>query len=143
MKIEGKNILVVGLARSGLAATNFLLAHGAQVTITDIKNRKELKKTISQVKKPVCYSLGGHHLKDFLNADMIVLSPGVTTQLPELREAAQQKIPIYSEVELAYRFLRGQIIGVTGSNGKTTTTAERENTHVWWQEISVLHSLIR
>lgn len=123
MEIEGKNILVVGLARSGLAATNFLLAHGAQVTITDIRSRKELKATISQIKKPVCYSLGGHHLKDFLNADMIVLSPGVTTQLPELREAAQQKIPIYSEVELAYRFLRGQIIGVTGSNGKTTTTA--------------------
>jgi UDP-N-acetylmuramoylalanine--D-glutamate ligase len=65
--------------------------------------------------------LGGHQIEDFLDADFIVLSPGVPSNLPELLKASERNIPIYSEVELAYRFLEGRIIGVTGSNGKTTT----------------------
>ncbi len=122
MRVANRNILVVGLARSGLAAANFLLARGARVTITDIKRQEALQEPISQLQGSARLSLGGHRLEDFLNADMIVLSPGVTTQLPELLEATRQDIPIYSEVELAYRFLQGRVIGVTGSNGKTTTT---------------------
>ncbi len=109
---------MVGLARSGLAAANFLLARGARVTITDIKRQEALQEPISQLQGSARLSLGGHRLEDFLNADMIVLSPGVTTQLPELLEATRQDIPIYSEVELAYRFLQGRVIGVTGSNGR-------------------------
>ncbi|TDI15921.1 MAG: UDP-N-acetylmuramoyl-L-alanine--D-glutamate ligase [Acidobacteria bacterium] len=121
MRVKDKKILVVGFARSGLSATNFLLERGGRVTITDTKTEEQLKDDISQLMMPPTLSLGGHRIKDFLDADFIVLSPGVPSNLPELLKASERNIPIYSEVELAYRFLKGRIIGVTGSNGKTTT----------------------
>lgn len=120
--MKDKKILVVGFARSGLSATNFLLERGGRVTITDTKTEEELKDYLPQLIMPPNLSLGGHRIKDFLEADFIVLSPGVPSNLPELLKASEGNIPIYSEVELAYRFLKGKIIGVTGSNGKTTTT---------------------
>lgn len=122
MRVTDKNILVVGFARSGLAAANFLLKRGARVAITDIRTEESLKAQISQLVGPVQLSLGGHRPEDFLKADLIVLSPGVALSRPELQAASEHNIPIFSEVELAYRFLDGTIIGVTGSNGKTTTT---------------------
>ena len=120
--MKDKKILVVGFARSGLSATNFLLERGGRVTITDTKTEEELKDYLPQLIMPPNLSLGGHRIKDFLEADFIVLSPGVPSNLPELLKASEANVPIYSEVELAYRFLKGKIIGVTGSNGKTTTT---------------------
>ncbi len=114
-------MLVVGFARSGLSAANFLLSRGAEVTITDRKGQEELEDSIAQLTRPVRLSLGAHRLEDFLQSDFIVLSPGVPSDLPELAEASSRGIPVYSEVELAYRFLKGRLIGVTGSNGKTTT----------------------
>jgi len=122
MRVRDKKILVVGFARSGLSATNFLLERGGRITITDTKTEEELKDYLSQLSMSPTLSLGGHRIKDFLEADFIVLSPGVPSNLPELLKASEGNIPIYSEVELAYRFLKGKIIGVTGSNGKTTTT---------------------
>ena len=122
MTVKDKKILVVGFARSGLSATNFLLERGGRVTITDTKTEEELKDYLPQLIMPPNLSLGGHRIKDFLEADFIVLSPGVPSNLPELLKASEANVPIYSEVELAYRFLKGKIIGVTGSNGKTTTT---------------------
>ena len=122
MRVKDKNILVVGFARSGLAAANFLLKRGARVAITDIRSEDALKGQISRLVGPVQLALGGHRLEDFLNTDLIVLSPGVAPSRPELQTASQHNIPIFSEVELAYRFLDDPIIGVTGSNGKTTTT---------------------
>lgn len=122
MNVEDKKILVVGFARSGLSAANFLLKRGARVTITDTKSEEDLKDWIAQLSKPTTLSLGGHIREDFLGADFIVLSPGVPSNLPELLTASERKIPIYSEIELAYRFLDGKFIGVSGSNGKTTTT---------------------
>ena len=121
--MEGKNVLVVGLARSGLSAANFLLKRGAQVTITDRKTPQELEGSIAQLAKPAQLSLGNHCREDFLRSDFIILSPGVPSDLPELLEARTRNIPVYSEVELAYRFLKGRLIGVTGSNGKTTTAS--------------------
>jgi UDP-N-acetylmuramoylalanine--D-glutamate ligase len=122
MSVKDKKILVVGFARSGLSAANFLLERGGRVTITDTKTEEELKDYISQLIMPATLSLGGHQIEDFLDADFIVLSPGVPSNLPALQQASERDIPICSEVELAYRFLEGNIIGVTGSNGKTTTT---------------------
>ena len=123
MKLKKKSVLVVGFARSGLTAANFLLKRGARVTITDLHNKNTLKEHISQLVGPVQLSLGGHRLEDFLNTDLIVLSPGVSLSRPELQAASQHNIAILSEVELAYRFVNGTVIGVTGSNGKTTTTS--------------------
>ena len=122
MNVEDKKILVVGLARSGLSAANFLLKRGARVTITDTKSKEDLKEWIAQLSRPTTLSLGGHKREDFLDVDFIVLSPGVPSNLPELLTASERRIPIYSEIELAYRFLEGKVIGISGSNGKTTTT---------------------
>jgi len=122
VRVKGQNVLVVGFARSGLASANFLLKRGARVTVTDRKDRAELEDRIARLEGPVELSLGGHRRSDFLQSDWIVLSPGVPSDLPELAAAAGKGIPVYSEVELAYRFLKGTFIGVTGSNGKTTTS---------------------
>ena len=123
MNLNGKNVLVVGLAESGLGAANFLLRHGARVTVTDVKPKGELMGRIEHLAGSVRLSLGEHRQEDFTRAELIILSPGVPTSLPQLRKASLGGIPVYSEVELAYRFLKGMVIGVTGSNGKTTTTA--------------------
>ncbi len=122
MKVEGKNVLVVGLARSGLASANFLAGRGAEVTVTDIKDAASLGTFVSQLAPGVKQALGGHRLEDFLRPDFIVLSPGVPLRIDELQAAARAGVPIYSEIELAFRFLQGRLVGVTGSNGKTTTT---------------------
>ncbi len=123
IRIKNKKVLVVGLAKSGVAAANFLIREGARLTITDLKPESELREQIAQLAGPVRLLLGGHTEPAFMEADFIVLSPGVPTGLLELRRAAASGIPIYSEVELAYSFLQGKLIGITGSNGKTTTTA--------------------
>ncbi len=123
MRIKNRKVLVVGLAKSGVAAANFLLKKGAHVTITDLKSCHELEKEIGQLEGKVRLALGGHTEADFLEPDFIVISPGVPTRLSELKHAVARGIPILSEVELAYPFLDGKIIGITGSNGKTTTTA--------------------
>jgi len=122
MQVKDREVLVVGFARSGLAAANFLLECGAKVTITDTRSTDQLKNQISRLIGPVRLSLGEHRIEDFLNSELIILSPGVPTNRPELRKASRLNIPIVSEVELAYQFLLGTIVGVTGSNGKTTTT---------------------
>lgn len=122
LEFRGKKVLVVGLARSGVAAAALLVRMGALVTVTDVKTESELGDYVSRLDSAVKLKLGGHHTKDFQESDLIVLSPGVPTSLPEIQEALGHGIPVVSEVELAYRFLRGKIVGVTGSNGKTTTT---------------------
>jgi UDP-N-acetylmuramoylalanine--D-glutamate ligase len=121
MDLADKRFLVVGLARSGLAAANFLISLGAHVTVTDIQTKDELGDMSEQLSSPVQLSLGGHRPKDFVETDTIILSPGVPRSIPELRTAASAGIEIISEVELAYQFIEGTLIGVTGSNGKTTT----------------------
>lgn len=123
MEVKNKNFLVVGLARSGLAAANFLAGRGARVAVTDTKPPQDVSTRVAALDRSVRLLLGGHPREEFLAADFIVLSPGVPSTLPELRAAAEHGIPVISEVELAFRFLSGRIVGVTGSNGKTTTTS--------------------
>ncbi|MGH9341439.1 MAG: Mur ligase family protein, partial [Acidobacteriota bacterium] len=123
LEINGKDILVVGLARSGVAAARFLSERGARVTVTDSKPPAQLQKEICALPQSVRLALGGHEMDDFTSADFIVLSPGVPARLPQIQQARKRGVPVYAELELAYRFLQGRIIGITGSNGKTTTTA--------------------
>lgn len=122
MDLSGKSILVVGLARSGLAAVQFLLRRQARVSATDLRPAEELQDAVSSLQGAVRLRLGGHDREDFLRADLVVLSPGVPTSLPELQAAVEAGVPVWSEVELAYRYSRGTFVGITGSNGKTTTT---------------------
>jgi UDP-N-acetylmuramoylalanine--D-glutamate ligase len=122
MRIEGKNILVVGLARSGAAAAEFLLSRGARVVVNDAKPESELKDADRLRAKGVEVVAGSHPPELFEKSDLIVVSPGVPLALEPFRLARAAGAQIISEVELAARFLRGRLIGITGSNGKTTTT---------------------
>jgi UDP-N-acetylmuramoylalanine--D-glutamate ligase len=123
MDVRGKKVLVVGLARSGVAASRLLVSRGALVTANDIKPEGQLINE-AQVLRALgaMLSLGAHPESLFANADLIVLSPGVPANIAPLEQARRAGVEIISEVELAGRFIRGRIIGITGSNGKTTTT---------------------
>src|SRR6185369_9742957 len=123
MTIQGKKVLVVGLAASGVAAGRMLLSQGAMVIGNDAKPESDIRDAASELRKlGAMLSLGGHPESVFLNADLIVVSPGVPADLAALESARGAGIEIISEPELAGRFLRGRMIGVTGSNGKTTVT---------------------
>lgn len=121
MNLEGKKVLVVGLGRTGEALCRFLLSRGARVTVSEKRRPEELGRAADEwAKKGADIQAGPHRLVHFIEADLIVPSPGVPL-LPELQKARAAGIPVISEVELAYRFLKGKIVGITGSNGKSTT----------------------
>ena len=122
--LPGKRVLVVGLARTGTAASLFAAGGGAAVTGTDKKSESELAETAARLRAAgVKLELGGHASRSFLEQDLIIISPGVPAKLPPLELARARGIPVWSEIELAWRFLRGKLIAITGSNGKTTTTS--------------------
>ncbi|MFW6159968.1 MAG: UDP-N-acetylmuramoyl-L-alanine--D-glutamate ligase, partial [Acidobacteriota bacterium] len=102
-------------------ACDFLLRRGAKVTISEKKRPEEIKNYLEELAaKGAIIEAGGHQQDTFLQADLIIPSPGVPL-LKEIREAEARDIPVFSEVELAFRFLQGKIVGITGSNGKSTT----------------------
>ena len=124
LELKGKKVLVVGLGKSGLAAALFLRRRGAQVTVSDIRSAEALAKDIpALLDEGINVEAGGHGLLTFRRQDLIVVSPGVPLDTPELVQARNLGRPIIGELELAARFLKGQILAVTGSNGKTTTTS--------------------
>ena len=121
--LHKKNILVVGFGKTGKAIARFLLDRGAVVTVNDSKTNTALSADIAPFKKEgATFVLGGHPSEIFLYPDFIVLSPGVDSNLPPLRQARAKGIPLVSEVELASWFIKTPVIGITGTNGKTTTT---------------------
>ncbi len=121
MNLEGKRVLVVGLGDTGEALCSFLLHQRAQVKVSEKKKPEELSQKISfWGEKGVTIEAGKHNQKSFIEADLIVLSPGVPW-LPELEAARAKGVKIISEIELAYKFLKGKVVGITGSNGKSTT----------------------
>jgi UDP-N-acetylmuramoylalanine--D-glutamate ligase len=123
MELKGKKVLVVGLGKSGLAAALFLRHRGAQVTVSDIRSAESLAKEIpALLEEGIMVEAGGHGLLTFRRQDLIVVSPGVPLDTPELVQAEQFGRPVIGELELAARFLKGKILAITGSNGKTTTT---------------------
>ena len=124
MDVNGKHVLVVGLARSGLAVANALVRRGALVTVLDRKPPAEFREVLPELlKNKVGVELGSQREETFLRHDFIVISPGVPWDLPQLQAARDRNIPVYPEVEAASWFLEGTLVGVTGSNGKTTTTS--------------------
>jgi UDP-N-acetylmuramoylalanine--D-glutamate ligase len=123
MELKGKKVLVVGLGKSGLAAALFLRRQGAQVTVSDVRSAEALAKEIpALIEEGIMVETGGHGLLTFRRQDLIVVSPGVPMDTPELAQVKSFGLPVIGELELAGRFLKGKILAVTGSNGKTTTT---------------------
>jgi len=116
-------VLAIGLARTGVATALFCAKHNAIVTATDARPESELGDAPAKLREAgVTLELGGHIEKTYLEQDLIVPSPGVPADDPLLLKARSKGITIWSEIELAYRFMEGELIGITGSNGKTTTT---------------------
>ena len=124
MELKGKKVLVVGLGKSGLAAALFLRHQGAQVTVSDVRSAEALAKDIpALLEEGLNVEAGGHGLLTFRRQDLIVVSPGVPLNTPELAQVKSFGLPVIGELELAARFLKGKTLAITGSNGKTTTTA--------------------
>ncbi len=124
VELANKRVLVVGAGKSGLAAAMFLRARGAKVTLSDARSAEALAKELPiLLEAGVMVETGSHGLLTFRRQDLIVVSPGVPVDTPELKMVGSFGIPIIGELELASRFLRGQVLAITGSNGKTTTTS--------------------
>ena len=118
--IEGRRVLVVGAARSGVAVAELLARRGARVTVTDLKSAVEGSQALAA--QGIALELGGHDASSFASADLVVPSPGVKLDQPAFDAARAAGVPIIGELELASRWLKGRVIAITGTKGKSTTT---------------------
>jgi UDP-N-acetylmuramoylalanine--D-glutamate ligase len=118
--VRGKRVAVVGAARSGVAAAELLVRRGASVTLTDVREHLDEEERLRQA--GVELELGGHNPLTLLQADLIVTSPGVSYRQPLIEAAREAGVPVMGELELASRWLRGRIVAITGTKGKSTTT---------------------
>ncbi len=118
--VGGRRVLVVGAARSGLAAAELLVARGAAVTLTDRAETVPGEDRLRAI--GVALDLGGHDRELFTASDLIVTSPGVPPELAGLQAARAAGVPVIGELELAWRWLKGRVIAITGTKGKSTTT---------------------
>lgn len=118
--VRGAAVVVVGAARSGVAAARLLAARGARVVLTE--RRREVEPPVRRLEDAgVELELGGHRAETLARADLVVLSPGVSPALPVFDGVRRRGVPLISELELACRWLRGRIVAVTGTKGKSTT----------------------
>ena len=124
MELKNKRVLVVGLGRSGAASAIFLQERGAKVTVSDSKSEAQLQNDVpALLDRGISIEAGRHGERTFRDQDLIVVSPGVPSDQPQLQQARALGIPVIGEVELAFRHLQGKVLAITGSNGKTTTTS--------------------
>lgn len=129
-----RRVLVMGLGSfgGGIGAVKFLVARGASVTVTDLRPVEKLAESLAELKDtpPDHLVLGGHNEDDFRSADLVVVNPAVKRDCPFLNAAIRAGVPTTSEMNLFWKWNRAPVIAVTGSNGKSTTTA-------------IIHSIIR
>jgi UDP-N-acetylmuramoylalanine--D-glutamate ligase len=118
--VTNRRVTVAGAARSGIAAAELLARRGARVTLS------EAQPVVADVeglrKLGVALELGGHQARSFIDADLVVLSPGVPPTLDVVHSARERGVPVIAEIELASRWLQGRVIAITGTKGKSTTT---------------------
>jgi UDP-N-acetylmuramoylalanine--D-glutamate ligase len=114
-------VTVAGARESGIAAAELLARRGAQVTLSE--TRREVPEAAVLPPLGVRLELGGHQTETFTEADLVVLSPGVPPETAVVQAARDRGVPVIAEIELAYRWLQGRVIAITGTKGKSTTTA--------------------
>ena len=123
MELKNKKVLVIGLGKTGIASAQFAASRGAAVTVTDAKPEADLREALGALAGlPLRVFAGGADAALVTDQDLVVPSPGVPPFNPLIREAERRGIPVVSETELAFRFLRVPVIAITGTNGKTTVT---------------------
>ena len=119
--VRGKRVVVVGGAASGVAAARLLVDRGAAVTLTDLRPALDRSAELSAI--GVSLALGSHPERLLTGAELVVVSPGVPADQPAVAAARAAGVPVIGEVELASRWLRGRVVAITGTKGKSTTTA--------------------
>src|SRR5690349_20646608 len=119
--VAGKRVTVGGAAASGVAAATLLASRGAQVTLSDSK--PAIADAARLTSLGVRLELGGNRAETFSDADLVVLSPGVPPEQPFVAAARRAGVPVIGEIELASRWLKGRVVAITGTKGKSTTTA--------------------
>lgn len=124
MELEGKEVMVVGLGRTGVETARFLARRGARVRVSDVRPEPELRGAIEALGDlPVRRLLGGEKIEWLDGVELVIPSPGVAAENPLLKEARRRGVPILSEIEIAWRFLSPPVVAITGTNGKSTTTS--------------------
>jgi UDP-N-acetylmuramoylalanine--D-glutamate ligase len=118
--VLGKRVVVVGGARSGVAAAELLARHGARVTLSEQRDVVTGPESLRRL--GVVLETGGHREQTFTDADLVVTSPGVSTTQPVLVAARRSGVEVIGELELAWRWIKGRVIAITGTKGKSTTT---------------------
>jgi UDP-N-acetylmuramoylalanine--D-glutamate ligase len=122
--LAGARVLVVGAARSGLAAAALAAGHGASVVVNDRRPEADLGPALERAGGCGATVVAGGHPADLAaRADLLIVSPGVPPDVPPVVEARRRGVPVWSEIELAWRFTAGRVVAITGTNGKSTTTA--------------------
>ena len=120
--VRGQNVTVAGAARSGIAAALLLAERGARVTLTDARSELEPSESNQLRDARVALELGAQRLETFTSADLLVVSPGIPLEEPQIAAAREAGVPVMGEIELASRWLTGRIVAITGTKGKSTTT---------------------
>ena len=125
LHLENKQVLVVGLGKSGLAVIRYLVREGARVTVSDVKKEADLEPGVVKKMRSMGVTLetGGHTMNTFIRSERIIVSPGVPMDLAPLVAAKEKGIPVTGEMDLAVRIMNTPIVAVTGTNGKSTVTA--------------------
>ena len=123
LSLQNKRVLVVGLGKSGIAAAHFLKARGARVTVSDARPAATITELNALLDAGIMVETGSHGLLTFRRQDLIVVSPGVPLAVPELKQVRALGMRVIGELELGTQFLQGELLAITGSNGKTTTTS--------------------
>ena len=122
-KYKGKKVAIVGFGLSGVSVAKYMVKQGAKVLVTDMKQKSELAESVNACADlKIEFELGRHNPKTLATSELIVLSPGVPMHSKSLEEAIAARVPFTNEIELAASAIKEPIIGVTGTNGKTTTT---------------------
>lgn len=119
--VEGKRILVAGFGVTGQAVVEFLRKFDCKITVSDVKPEFHFGDLPAHFPH-VQFEFGTHKPSTFVNTDMIILSPGIPDTIRPVQEARKKSIPVLSEIELAFRYIKGTLVGITGTNGKSTTT---------------------
>jgi len=122
--LRGRKTTVLGLGIEGMALVPYLVAQGAEVTVSDSRSAEALRENLSKIRGlPVRLALGGNHPEDCVRADIVFVSQGVPLDIPALREAKKHGVPFSSVTKLFMDLCPAPIVGITGSAGKSTTTA--------------------
>ena len=125
--LKNKKITVMGLGLhgGGVGTVRFLSEAGAKITVTDLKSKEELASSLEKLKdlKNISYVFQQHRPEDFVSADMIIKTPPVPWDNKQIKLALENKIPVEVDSSLFFKLCKNQIVGVTGTKGKTTTAS--------------------